>query len=128
MIDDNELDRYILKQHLKNLAVGITEASSGAEGVRKAVETPPDAIFLDLAMPGMSGFEVIERLKAAPASRGVPVIVVTSRNLSDLERRKLMEGGAAMILSKQNLSATLIEECPSAYSELSWEVVPFPGG
>jgi CheY-like chemotaxis protein len=110
MIDDNELDRYLLKQHLKNLPVGISEASTGAEGIRNAVETTPDAIFLDLAMPGMSGFEVIERLKAASASRGIPVIIVTSRNLTDLERRKLMEGGAAMILSKQNLTATLVED------------------
>jgi signal transduction histidine kinase/CheY-like chemotaxis protein len=110
MIDDNELDRYLLKQHLKNLPVGISEASSGAEGIRNAVETTPDAIFLDLAMPGMSGFEVIERLKAAPASRGIPVIIVTSRSLTDLERRKLMEGGAAIILNKQNLTATLVED------------------
>ncbi len=110
MIDDNELDRYLLKQHLKNVPIGISEASTGAEGIRKAVETGPDAIFLDLAMPEMSGFEVIERLKAAPASRDIPVIIVTSRNLTDLERRKLMEGGAAMILSKQNLSATLVED------------------
>jgi signal transduction histidine kinase/CheY-like chemotaxis protein len=110
MIDDNELDRYLLKQHLKNVPIGINEASSGAEGIRKAVETTPDAIFLDLAMPGMSGFEVIERLKAAPAARDIPVVIVTSRSLTDLERRKLMEAGAKMILSKQNLTATVVED------------------
>jgi CheY-like chemotaxis protein len=110
MIDDNELDRYLLKQHLKNLPFGITEASNGADGIRKAIEAVPDAIFLDLAMPEMSGFEVIERLKAAPATRRIPVIIVTSRSLTDLERRKLKEGGAAAILSKHNLAGTVVED------------------
>ena len=102
IIDDNELDRYLLKQHLKKLPLSIAEASNGAEGIRQAMDSAPDLIFLDLTMPGMTGFEVIEKLKGIPASRNIPVAIITSRILTDGERRRLMENAVA-IVSKEDL-------------------------
>ena len=102
IIDDNELDRYLLKQHLKKLPVAVTEATSGADGIRQALDGAPDLIFLDLTMPEMSGFEVIEKLKSIPASKNIPVAIITSRVLKDRERARLMENAIA-IVSKEDL-------------------------
>lgn len=102
IVDDNEMDRYLVRQHLRKLPVAIAEAGGGAEGVRCAVEDPPDMIFLDLTMPDMTGYEVLEQLKREPRSRDIPVAIVTSRSLSERERSRLMES-AVSIVSKQDL-------------------------
>jgi two-component system cell cycle response regulator len=62
----------------------------------------PGVIFLDLAMPGMAGDEVLHRLKADPATAGIPVVVVTSHELDAALRGRL--GAARAILQKRDLS------------------------
>ncbi len=105
IIDDEERDRYLLKRRLKNLSVSISEASRAEEGIRMACRLKPDVIFLDLTMPGMTGFEALVKLKQEPAVANIPVVIVTSRVLSDTERKKLMEGAIA-IVSKESLDKT----------------------
>ncbi len=99
IIDDNERDRYLLKQQFRESPVLIHEAAGGIEGIHQAAKTKPDAIILDLAMPGMNGFEVLEALKANPATRDIPVVICTSHILDDRERLQL-EPRASAILSK----------------------------
>jgi CheY-like chemotaxis protein len=109
IIDDNEVDRYLLKQRLANLpaAISITEASSGLQGLDMALQCRPDLIFLDVAMPGMTGFEVLEKLKNTSELINIPVVIVTSHILSDIERELLMKD-AVSIISKDDLSAAAI--------------------
>lgn len=103
IIDDNELDRYLVKQHLRKLPLEITEAAGGADGVRLARDTAPDMIFLDLTMPDMTGYEVLDQLKMAPELRHIPVAIITSRVLSPSERERLMEN-AVSVVSKDALN------------------------
>ena len=70
IIDDNDVDRYLLRQHLKNLPVVLSETGGGAQGITHASENRPDLIFLDLTMPDMTGFEVLEELKRRAETRG----------------------------------------------------------
>ena len=102
IIDDNERDRYLFKQWLRNSSLRITEAASGMEGLTKARQEHPKVILLDLAMPGMSGFEVLERLKADPETDSISVIISTSMQLDESDRRRL-GGRTAAILSKDHL-------------------------
>ncbi len=67
-----------------------------------AARERPRAVFLDLDMPGLTGFEVLEGLRSGDGTRDIPVVIHTSRVLTDDERRRLAP--AAAILSK---------ECPS---------------
>ncbi|HEY1760593.1 MAG TPA: ATP-binding protein [Bryobacteraceae bacterium] len=97
IIDDEERDRYILKQKLKNSPVSISEAFNGTEGIRLARRTQPDIIFLDLTMPDMSGFQTLAELKTEPVTASIPVVVVTSRILTGGERMELMQNAAAII-------------------------------
>jgi CheY-like chemotaxis protein len=100
IIDDDERDRYFLKQLLRESDVTIQETTSGAEGIHAAAKEGPDAIILDLTMPGMSGFEVLDALKSNVSTKDIPVIICTSRVLPEPERLQLL-GKAAAILPKE---------------------------
>jgi signal transduction histidine kinase/CheY-like chemotaxis protein len=101
IIDDNDRDRYLLKHLLRDTNVLITEACNGGDGLAKARQERPKLIFLDLAMPVMSGYQVLDQLKADPSSSAIAVIVSTSMPLDQADRDRL--GRAAAILSKENL-------------------------
>ena len=105
IIDDEERDRYVLKQRLNELPLIIEEADSGVEGLRKTVTRKPDLIFLDIVMPDLTGFEVLRQLKAEPASKDIPVIVVTSHTLSGPERDELLIR-ASEIINKEKIAFT----------------------
>jgi signal transduction histidine kinase/CheY-like chemotaxis protein len=103
LVDDEEMSRYVLRQHLAAPDRVVVEAGSGEEGLRRARTDRPDVVCLDLGMPDVDGFEVLRRLKADPLTRGIPVIIVTARDLSAGERSVLHELGAG-ILSKHTIS------------------------
>jgi signal transduction histidine kinase/CheY-like chemotaxis protein len=100
VIDDDEISRYLVRGWLDEMSCLIVEARGGEEGLRRARQDSPDAIVLDLVMPDVSGFEVLERLRADGPTRDTPVVVVTSKVLEEAERRRLQNLGAAAIVSK----------------------------
>ena len=102
IIDDNESDRYLWKRQLSDASFLISEAYNGYDGFQKACEEKPQLIVLDLNMPGMSGFEVLERLKAATSTKDIPVVICTSRILTGTERNQLT-GKVVTILSKEGI-------------------------
>ena len=100
VIDDEEVARYVIKSHLADTKYQVVEASNGEDGLRLAASAQPSVIILDLAMPGLDGYEVLARLKANPATRAIPVIINTSRLLEEADL-KALRGGALAILSKE---------------------------
>ncbi|HEX7788124.1 MAG TPA: response regulator, partial [Methylomirabilota bacterium] len=103
VIDDDEISRYIVRSHLAGAEFEIREAAGPREGLRDARAEQPDAIVLDVVMPDMSGFDVIAQLKADPATMDIPVVVLTSKALTDEERRALAPH-ALRIMSKHALA------------------------
>jgi signal transduction histidine kinase/DNA-binding response OmpR family regulator len=101
-IDDDEVARYVLKSLLADTNLRLEEASSAIEGLRMVRENPPDVVFLDLVMPGMSGFEVLEQLKRDPATASIPVVILTSKVLERAEHLRLT--GAVAVLPKESAS------------------------
>jgi signal transduction histidine kinase/CheY-like chemotaxis protein len=99
IIDDDEISRYILRDLLEGLPCRILEASSGKLGLERAQTELPDVVFLDLMMPDVTGSEVLAALRSHPRTRELPVIIMTSRLLSDEERAHL-EQSATAVLSK----------------------------
>jgi signal transduction histidine kinase/CheY-like chemotaxis protein len=102
VVDDEEIFRYVLRQHLMTPRHVIVEASSGGEALRLARDERPDVICLDLGMPDLDGGEVLRRLKADPATRDIPVVIVTAQPLDDGLRRTLVL--AADVISKDAVS------------------------
>jgi signal transduction histidine kinase/CheY-like chemotaxis protein len=100
IIDDEPAARYILKHHLAEVPCTILESDNGNDGVRLARTRRPQAIFLDLMMPEISGFDTLERLKSDPSTRDIPVIVTTAKVL-DVRERRLLTQHADTILPKE---------------------------
>ena len=100
VIDDDVASRYVLRRWLDG-RYQVDEAQNGQEGLRLAAEHPA-AIFLDVVMPDLTGFEVLERLKAEPATRDIPVVVYTALVLGANDRERL--SAAAAILRKSTSS------------------------
>jgi signal transduction histidine kinase/DNA-binding response OmpR family regulator/CHASE3 domain sensor protein len=89
VVDDDPRVRRLVVETLGPLGLDLSEAADGAEALAAIAERPPDALVLDLIMPGVDGFAVLERLQADPATRTVPVIVLTAKRLSGEERERL---------------------------------------
>jgi signal transduction histidine kinase/CheY-like chemotaxis protein len=84
VIDDEPTARDMIGRMLSKEGYRVVTASTGADGLRIAVEIIPDVITLDIMMPGMDGWSVLSQLKAHPALTGIPVVVLTivdDRNL-----------------------------------------------
>jgi CheY-like chemotaxis protein len=102
IVDDEEVFRYVLGQHLSGIS-HVFEAANGSEAILLARSERPDAILLDLNLPDLGGREVLHRLKSDPETRGIPVVIVTSSVLSDADQREL-ERRAVSVLQKNALS------------------------
>jgi CheY-like chemotaxis protein len=103
IIDDQPIDRYALKRKFLETGCTIVEAENGVEGIRKAKEEHPQVIFLDLVMPEMNGFEVLDHLNDDISTRDIPVIIYTNKVLKVEERHQLLNNSQT-ILSKGTIS------------------------
>jgi signal transduction histidine kinase/ActR/RegA family two-component response regulator len=99
VVDDDEAARYVLRHLLESLGFTVSEASNAADGLRAARQHQPGVIFVDLVMPGMSGFELVQRLASDPQTAAIPIIVRTGKRLTEAERESLLEH-AADVLTK----------------------------
>lgn len=87
IIDDNPLDARLIRRILEaQRTYEIRVAHSGKEGLALIAEQRPDLIVLDLTMPEMDGFTVVERLKADPETEAIPIIIVSAKELAPQER------------------------------------------
>lgn len=103
LIDDEETSRYVLRQMLAGIpGIRILEAENGPQGLRRAIEHRPDIILLDLRMPAMDGFEVLDRLSATEETRTIPVVICSSSVLESADLARLTR--AKGVLPKGGLS------------------------
>jgi serine phosphatase RsbU (regulator of sigma subunit) len=80
IVDDEPFNVDYLEQELEDLQYETVSAVNGQEALDKVQNEAPDLVLLDIMMPVMDGFEVLGRLKASPATRGIPVIVISANN------------------------------------------------
>ncbi|OAQ20323.1 response regulator [Thermosulfurimonas dismutans] len=98
-VDDDATILELLCDFIKALGYNTIEARDGLEGLKLARQYLPDVILLDVMMPGLSGFEVCEKLKKDPNTEDIPVVMVTA--LGEIEDRvKALEVGADDFLTK----------------------------
>src|SRR5215470_343814 len=77
IVDDEEISRYVLRQHLWRPTVIAIEEATGVGTLERVVRERPDVIFLDLGLPDMPGSEVLRALRDDPATRDIPIVIVT---------------------------------------------------
>ena len=101
-VDDEETYRFILREMLSDTGYLFAEASSAEEAIELIRRFPPDVVLLDVRMAGMSGIDLWEHLIADRGAAAIPVILVTSQQLSPDEHRRI--GPDAAVLSKTGLT------------------------
>ncbi len=120
IVDDNPANRDIFQTRLAAQGYEILTASDGEEALAVAREKRPDLILMDIQLPGIDGYEATRLIKAKPALRHIPIIVVTSYALSG-DDVKAKEAGCDAYLAKpfrpRELLAMVRELVPEAPPE-----------
>jgi signal transduction histidine kinase/CheY-like chemotaxis protein len=109
LVDDNDLSLYILRELLDRPWLNLVEAHNGQEALDIIDREQPDAVILDLVMPGMGGFEVLQKLRDQEQTRRLPVIVYTSKLLTGEEKKRLTDLAAGLI-AKSDVTTSLSPE------------------
>ncbi len=107
VVDDEESARFMIKELLEDLDVEIVEAKGGAEALKLMEKDPPHLAILDLIMPGMDGFELLENLQKNPQTDNIPVVVITSDQNVET-RQNAFQMGASDFAAKPVLPEDLI--------------------
>jgi signal transduction histidine kinase len=77
-IEDDASNRLLVRKLLTPAGIEVIDAVDGLEGVRKALENPPDLVLVDIAIPGLDGYEVTLRLRAEPRLHNTPIVAITA--------------------------------------------------
>jgi CheY-like chemotaxis protein len=110
IVADDPGSRYVLARCLASTSYGIREATSGSDGLLKSCTDRPRAVFLDLHLPDMTGFEMLDRLQAEPRTQDIPVILYTAQPLNAEMRRQLAAREVAL-LEKDALTDDKVLAC-----------------
>ena len=92
LVEDNELNRDMLSRRLARRGHQVVEATDGEAALALAASERPDLILMDMSLPVLDGWEATRRLKAAPATRPIPVIALTAHAMA-ADRERSLEAG-----------------------------------
>src|SRR6266851_1671586 len=104
VVDDEAANREWLKHVLEPAGFQVTLATGGQEGIELARSRIPDVVMLDLMMPEVNGFEVVEALSGHEATRSIPILVLTAKHLTNADIGKL-DGRVSTILKRGSSGA-----------------------
>ena len=110
LIDDDQTVHSLLDEELTTLGYSVESAYSGEDGLRVARDRAPDVIILDLMMPGMSGFDVATSLKDNPSTANIPILVLTSKDLTNTDRNELQSKVTSFVQKGKSAREQLVRE------------------
>jgi PAS domain S-box-containing protein len=114
VVDDDPSVADIVRQQLAGMAYTVDAAADGVAALEAIARQRPDAILLDLVMPRLDGFGLIEQLRQRPDYAAIPIIVLTAKTLSSTEAARL-RASVAQVIQKQGMEEnTLIRELQRA--------------
>jgi CheY-like chemotaxis protein len=106
VVEDDAGASYAMRRLLESAAFHVVAVATGAAGIESAHALRPDAIVLDLGLPDIDGVALVERLRGAPATRDIPIVVCTSRPHDHLGRAPPSDVVHA-VLAKDEMSRAL---------------------
>ena len=121
VVDDEREIRELCRVSLELEGFEVVEAGDGNTAVQLAHDTQPDVIFLDLMMPGVDGWEVLERLKRDDATAPIPVVLLTAKS-GDQDRLRGWESGILEFVAKPFNPLALAELAARAMEPLDPDV------
>jgi len=107
IIEDDRTTQNIIRHFLEKNGFAVASAGDAEEGLRQAREKPPALILLDLMLPGMSGFQVLSRLKQDAALAPIPVVILSSLTQED-DIMKALTSGAVDYITKPLSPSVLV--------------------
>ena len=109
LVEDNQDNRTIYGTILRHVGYDVAEAGSGEEGLELARKLIPALVLMDVAMPGIDGWEATRLLKSDPLTAGIPVVALTAHAMTE-DRRRAEEVGCDGYLSKPIEPRRVVEE------------------
>ena len=109
LVDDYDDAREMYAEYLKFSGFETVQAASGPEAVRRALESRPDIVVMDLSLPVMDGWEATRRLKADERTAAIPVLALTGHVFTNLSQRAKQAGFDGFV-AKPCLPEDLIAE------------------
>ncbi|MGH9371057.1 MAG: response regulator transcription factor [Vicinamibacterales bacterium] len=97
LVEDFDDAREMYSQYFEYSGLRVAGAADAVEGLRMAEELQPSIILMDAALPGLSGWDAIKQLKANPATRRIPVLMLTGFVLEDARERAIAAGADGFI-------------------------------
>src|SRR3989454_6982784 len=105
VVDDEAANRTLLTEALEPAGFTVLPASGGQQAIEMAKADKPDLVLLDLVMPDVNGFAVVEALRADDRTRDTPIMVLTAANLTEADRRQL-NGRVSQVLSRGSVATS----------------------
>ncbi|MBC7615442.1 MAG: response regulator [Pedobacter sp.] len=121
LIEDQELQSSILTQQLLAKGVDVVQAFTGKEALQFLKEFSFDCIILDLNLPDLSGFDLLDQIKAQPALATIPVVINTAMELQKDQLERIMHYSEAMVLKSSKSNDRLIDEVSLFMNKLKVE-------
>jgi CheY-like chemotaxis protein len=116
LVEDSEESRDGLARHLRRRGYEVLIAVDGRQGLDVARAESPDLILMDMSLPVLDGWEATRELKAAPETRGIPVIALTAHAMAG-DREKALEAGCEDYDTKPVEFARLLAKIESLLGE-----------
>ena len=111
VVEDNPVAALQIRTVLEEQGYVVQAVSSGAEALAALPQVRPDLIILDLMMPEVDGFQVLEQLRAMPATATIPVLVLTARELTPEDRARLAPHHIRQFVQKGSLNREELAAC-----------------
>lgn len=105
IVEDNALNLELATDLLAAAGYSVRQARTGEEGLRLALEEPPDLILMDLRLPGMDGYDALRRLRAEPRTAHIPTVALTAQAMRG-DQEAVLAAGFDDYISKPINTAT----------------------
>ncbi|HEY8932918.1 MAG TPA: response regulator, partial [Rariglobus sp.] len=110
VVEDNDTERQAVVDLLAHDDIEITGVATGAEALSTLLDQPFECVVLDLRLPDMSGFELLEKIQAEPALHNIPVIVFTGKDLTPTEEKRIHLAAKSIVLKDVRSPERLLDE------------------
>ncbi|HEX6462475.1 MAG TPA: response regulator [Candidatus Saccharimonadales bacterium] len=116
IIEDDPPYRKIYKKKFELEGYTVEVAENGLEGLEKMRVFRPDIVFLDLMMPKMDGFQVLDQINTEVALRSIPVIILTNLSTTDDAGKVMLKGAIAVLVKSDTDPSTLVKKADEILS------------
>ena len=110
IIEDDKFLSELISTKLDKEGYAVEIALDGESGYKKAVETQPDIVLLDIMLPGIDGFEVLEKIKKEPATKNLPVIILSNFGQEDKVERGLALGAQDYLVKANFTTGEIVDK------------------